>query len=241
MTALYRLRSTDGALLYIGVAGNPGRRFEQHATDKPWWSEVATITLAHYPDRAAALAAERDAIHAERPRYNIAHNRPGPAPAAGRWRFARQLGGGQITTDLWLYPELDLSSCVDDVYWADGHEQLDYYIDQIQRHHPDWWAADAVPISWFVRGTDGIAEVAPFWPDPIGRKMPGPHEDFLAYFTWPIDATTGARLDWFALPIRPRFEKLADALAWTPAPFQGAAPLRSIWASRNGTPYQLPT
>lgn len=61
-TTLYRLYDADGGLLYIGIAGNPGRRFEQHAGDKPWWGQVARTELAHYPTRAEALDAERAAI-----------------------------------------------------------------------------------------------------------------------------------------------------------------------------------
>lgn len=74
MTTLYRLFDADGALLYIGIAGNPGRRFGQHGTNKTWWSQVATITLEHHPTRDAADAAERAAILAEQPLHNVAHH-----------------------------------------------------------------------------------------------------------------------------------------------------------------------
>lgn len=71
---LYRLFDVDDALLYVGIAGNPGRRFEQHAKDKPWWSEVDHIGLEHYDERVDAETAERHAIRTEKPRHNIAHN-----------------------------------------------------------------------------------------------------------------------------------------------------------------------
>lgn len=74
MTTLYRLFASDDQLLYVGIAGNPGRRFEQHAHDKPWWSEVSRVSLTHFPGRIEALEAERDAIRAERPQHNIVHN-----------------------------------------------------------------------------------------------------------------------------------------------------------------------
>lgn len=74
MTTLYRLRDHAGNLLYVGIAGNPGRRFEQHAGDKPWWGDVTTVTLEHYTDRATALEAERRTILAERPIHNVIHN-----------------------------------------------------------------------------------------------------------------------------------------------------------------------
>lgn len=73
-TTLYRLFGQQDELLYVGIASNPGRRFEQHAKDKPWWSDVERVTLEHRKDRKEALAAESAAIAAEQPRYNIAGN-----------------------------------------------------------------------------------------------------------------------------------------------------------------------
>lgn len=71
-TTLYRLFDAAGDLLYVGIAGNPGRRFEQHKKDKPWWGEVASIRLEHFLERRAAEIAEMKAIKGEDPRYNIA-------------------------------------------------------------------------------------------------------------------------------------------------------------------------
>lgn len=69
-TTLYRLWSSSHDLLYVGIAGNPGRRFEQHQTDKPWWGAVAAITLEHFPNRRAAQDAEAIAIRREQPMHN---------------------------------------------------------------------------------------------------------------------------------------------------------------------------
>lgn len=74
MTTLYRLYEATGRLLYVGITGNPGRRFEQHAHDKPWWSDVTDVKLEHHPTRQAALEAERDAILTSSPLHNIVHN-----------------------------------------------------------------------------------------------------------------------------------------------------------------------
>ena len=38
-----------------------------------WWQEVASTTIQTLPDRQSVLEAERIAIMAERPRYNIQH------------------------------------------------------------------------------------------------------------------------------------------------------------------------
>jgi excinuclease UvrABC nuclease subunit len=75
-TTLYRLRDEHGKLLYVGIAGNPGRRFEQHADTKAWWPEVARVDLEHFDTRDEALIAETIAIVNEEPAYNIRHGNP---------------------------------------------------------------------------------------------------------------------------------------------------------------------
>lgn len=87
--ALYRFYDTDGNLLYVGITLNPAHRWKQHAHDKPWWHQIATISVQTYPNREAVLEAERAAIIAERPRHNIVHNRgtatdPRPVPQLDR-------------------------------------------------------------------------------------------------------------------------------------------------------------
>lgn len=73
--ALYRFHATDGTLLYVGITADPGARWRKHAHEKPWWHDVATITVETHPNRAAVLQAERAAIITEQPRYNVVHNR----------------------------------------------------------------------------------------------------------------------------------------------------------------------
>lgn len=71
--ALYRFFDATGRLLYIGITFNLASRFPSHSDDKPWWSQVDTIRVEGYADRSAVLAAEKAAIKAERPLYNVAH------------------------------------------------------------------------------------------------------------------------------------------------------------------------
>jgi hypothetical protein len=78
---LYRFWNHAGDLLYIGQTSRHGlARWFEHMRDQRWAHEVATIQSDPrvWYSEAEVLDAERDAIHAERPRYNIAHNGTNP-------------------------------------------------------------------------------------------------------------------------------------------------------------------
>ncbi len=81
--ALYRFFGDKGRLLYIGLTLNPSSRWKAHGKDKPWWHEVRNVTIELFPNRASVEAAERTAIQAEQPLYNVVHNRRpiSPPPA----------------------------------------------------------------------------------------------------------------------------------------------------------------
>lgn len=71
-TCLYRFyRGPE--LLYVGITGRLPARVREHGREKAWWREVTYCTVDHYDSRHEAEYAERAAIKAERPRYNIAH------------------------------------------------------------------------------------------------------------------------------------------------------------------------
>jgi predicted GIY-YIG superfamily endonuclease len=74
MNTLYRFYDSGDSLLYIGITIDPSRRFVEHKQTKPWWANIARITLEHYDDHATLVAAERIAIAIQKPRYNIAMN-----------------------------------------------------------------------------------------------------------------------------------------------------------------------
>lgn len=67
---VYRMYDAHGALLYVGCSVLWPTRVGQHSEEKPWWSEVASLTVEHHDTRDAALAAESAAIRVERPAYN---------------------------------------------------------------------------------------------------------------------------------------------------------------------------
>ena len=73
LTTLYRFYDKNGDLLYVGVSCGFGARVRVHRSESDeWWSQVHTARFEHFLTRPLALEAERDAIRAEHPRYNIA-------------------------------------------------------------------------------------------------------------------------------------------------------------------------
>lgn len=113
--ALYRFWDSSDVLLYIGITMNPGERWKQHRAEKPWWFEVAKVTVENYPDRKSVLDAERDAIIAEGPKYNIVYNVPLP-PVGER---ILQLDGVKITV---MCQNCRRPIVGNDGYvWIDGH------------------------------------------------------------------------------------------------------------------------
>lgn len=132
--ALYRFWNADDQLLYVGITLNPGARWKAHQYDKPWWSNVARITIELHPDRAAALASERAAIHAERPLYNVVHNRGVRIKHKPPWGWAAD--------DM---PDLCHDRCVRDhrdftMYfphrWVEGRGE---YVCKRGHHWTCWW------------------------------------------------------------------------------------------------------
>jgi hypothetical protein len=95
-THLYRYFDQDGNLLYVGISISALLRHLQHRTSSHWFHKANNMTWETYETRAEAAVAEIDAIKAERPLYNIAHNERESATAvvckgcnarfAGIWR-----------------------------------------------------------------------------------------------------------------------------------------------------------
>lgn len=142
-TSLYRLFAADGSLLYVGIGGNPGRRFEQHRTNKPWWGDVASMTLEHHPTREAAIAAELQAIKAENPRHNIAGRADTPALPAWEHRLLRN--GAYLDTE----------DRGDHVYVGINRDEL---VDRLH-HQGKWWLiSDAT-----LEATDLLNSLSIYW------------------------------------------------------------------------------
>jgi predicted GIY-YIG superfamily endonuclease len=75
-TSLYRHFAADGSLLYVGISLSWPARTKTHARGSTWFEQVAKVEIEHFPTRADALNAEREAIKRERPKFNVVHNRP---------------------------------------------------------------------------------------------------------------------------------------------------------------------
>ena len=81
---LYRHFDKNRRLLYVGISEDALKRAAAHGV-KPWGHLIAKITVEHLPDRATAEAAEKAAIIAECPRFNVVHSRQRPLlPPASR-------------------------------------------------------------------------------------------------------------------------------------------------------------
>ncbi len=68
---VYTFLDDTGAPLYVGCSSGLGRRISQHQYDKPWFSEVVTITIVRYDVEAEAHAAELETIRRTRPAHNV--------------------------------------------------------------------------------------------------------------------------------------------------------------------------
>lgn len=68
---LYRFRDAQGRLLYIGLTTYPAERWTKHKKQKPWWNDVAMVTLRRtLQPMWLALDTERAAIKTEKPLHN---------------------------------------------------------------------------------------------------------------------------------------------------------------------------
>lgn len=71
---VYRMYDANDQLLYVGCSVAWPQRAAAHQ-DKPWWREVARMTLQHFEHWSDALAAESAAQASESPRHNVVGNR----------------------------------------------------------------------------------------------------------------------------------------------------------------------
>lgn len=250
-TTLYRLFADDGTLLYVGIAGNPGRRFEQHAGTKPWWALVGRTTLEHFPTRPQAAEAELRAIRQEYPKHNIIANgaRTGTDQTARRvgagdtWKWHSLRTGFEFNQPLYLMWEVDGSTMTDDYLPSEitAHQLWERWRTKLDER--GFWHEMGRPwvtVSWFVLP---CFEAAPF-------QRLNPLEDFLSFYSWPIHAITGERLNWNRLPVPDQRwtpdqgDKggfIQEVTGWKPSPLQPAVDVEVLAASAGLVPARMYT
>lgn len=111
-TAIYRLYDASGQLLYLGLANDPERRWEEHSRSKFWWHLVARKEVAWYASREEAGRVEEEATASERPKHDML------------WRRARANGVAWVPRpeDPFYAPLLaTLRAGLEDGSYPDGH------------------------------------------------------------------------------------------------------------------------
>lgn len=75
MSALYRHFDSGGKLLYVGISISALQRFLGHRSNSEWVGQIATMTIEQCANIDEARERERAAIKAEKPLWNIQHNK----------------------------------------------------------------------------------------------------------------------------------------------------------------------
>lgn len=99
-TTLYRFYDAKDRLLYVGISKAPLARLDQHRHDKPWWTDVARMTLEHHATREAASRAEIAAIRSESPMYNVSGLVPMTPQLRWNWLVAVEPGIQQLVNEI---------------------------------------------------------------------------------------------------------------------------------------------
>lgn len=141
--------------------------------------------------------------------------------------FERRRDGSQVRDHLWLYPELDMSSCIGDCDLPPGIAEVRYYREYLVERYPGIWQADEASISWSVCGDRIKPEYAPCEMEPYGPDYIAPPGCFSTYYTQPT--LEGREVDLAELSVRlSRYPKFGAALRWKPTPFERTAHVRTI-------------
>lgn len=170
----------------------------------------------------------------------------GPYDAGVRWCFHSRESGERLTgMRLWLSYEFNGAAISDD-YAPDQFDASHIWrmwVDKrgvtTHQQQPELFAEGEVPVAWSMRGESDdsfftVAETAPFF----GESGWSPWlDDFLTLATWPVDSTTGKRLNFLRLPVADqawhvgRVDKggfIQQVLGWKPAPFTRKVNARAL-------------
>ena len=252
---LYRFYDANDVLLYVGISMTPWERFRQHRQEKSWWDDIVTIRKEEHDSRPAVMEAEKCAIEAEKPLYNIQHNRKSfvdwdgkTRKGKGKWRASTPEDAPVYTVtsrtgrvhfgEFRLVYEVDLDPISDDYYWddVDPKQLFREWFKKVDRKHGGKYRGGIVPIYWFVEGP-GVFEFAQ-------REQHGlisPRDGFLSYYGKPV-TPSGRVVEVHDLPvIRKRWDAgqadkggfLPVATGWEPHPMQ--ADVDAGWLQHRAT------
>ena len=71
-TQLYRHFDEGRNLLYVGISLSTFARLSQHKDHSAWLKKIKSVEIENFETREEAMAAERNAIRTEDPKFNIA-------------------------------------------------------------------------------------------------------------------------------------------------------------------------
>ncbi|MEB3310386.1 MAG: hypothetical protein VKJ02_09145 [Snowella sp.] len=112
-----------------------------------------------------------------------------------KWKFYNRATNKEWIDTLIADYELDYDAITDDYTPEDitAHELFSMWVDQIEKKYPN----QLIPISWGLWLAQSYENI-PFQYPHTGYET---EKNFLKHFTWPIDDTTGKKLNWLSLPI----------------------------------------
>jgi hypothetical protein len=155
-----------------------------------------------------------------------------------RWKVRQRTSGYEVLAELVAYWEV-YGDPISDKYMPDDMSAKDLlalwvrlYGTKVER--------GLIPIYWFVScSAQCIFDGMPFQHQ--HHPEVGLGEDFLTHYDWPVDPTTGARLNWLTLPVvdklwnKTRADKggfIQEATGWKPSILQPFVALESLLRSR---------
>ncbi len=167
-------------------------------------------------------------------------NRGARGPGSTIWKVTSRQGGHEWSGPLIAYWEVDRDPISDDYtpQEINAAELLSRWVQKVRGAYPD----DLIPIHWFVEISEqGKFERMPFQFHPAASGR-GSLEDFLSFYSWPINAQSGEPLNWLTLPVADKRwnSKWADkggfiqeATGWKPAILQPFVFLPSLTSTRR--------
>lgn len=114
------------------------------------------------------------------------------------WKYTNRSTGDEVEGPLKAHWEVELDPMSGDYTpeEIDATDLLRKWAKRVQKSHIN----GLIPIHWYVRA-EGKHETMPFQFPHNPEDDPELERDFLTDFTWPVDVSTGKRLNWLLLPV----------------------------------------